>query len=188
MIGKFYLPKEDFQEYPDVEKARAFAMQAHEGQLYGVHAYIYHLDQVAYYAKDFGEKAVILAYLHDVLEDTAFTVDAIKLSFGEEILRNVQLLTDPYGETRADRKSALHSKLAAADESLHLALIVKAADRVANVRESLATGQRRMWNQYFAEYSEFKKTAYRPELCERLWKILDVLMEEDAFEHFRYEV
>jgi len=41
---------------------------------------------------------------------------------------------------------------------------------------------------YQQEYPIFKKTAYRPELCERSWQILDVLMEEDAYLNFNNEV
>jgi guanosine-3',5'-bis(diphosphate) 3'-pyrophosphohydrolase len=185
-------PKEDFlinyHDYPLVEKARAYAMQAHGTQTYCKHPYVFHLDQVAYYAKDYGETAVVIAYLHDILEDTDFLPITIMQHFGQEVLRCVELLTDPEGETRVHRKSALNVKLFQADETLHLGLIVKAADRVANVRYCIKSGNFTMWKKYHTEYSAFKAAAYRPELCERLWRILDVLMEDDAFVNFKDEI
>lgn len=188
MNNKEGLSKEDYQEHLKVEVARAFAMQAHAGQQYGQYPYIYHLDQVAYHATEFGETAVVIAYLHDILEDTDFIETSIQHHFGLEVLRCVQLLTDPEGETRISRKSALNNKLSQADESLYLALIVKAADRVANVRFCIKSKNFNMWKRYQHEYSAFRKAAYRPNLCERLWMILDVLMEEDAFVNFGDEI
>ena len=182
------LSKEDYQEHLNVEMARAFAMQAHGDQKYEQYPYIYHLDQVAYYAKEFGETAVVIAYLHDILEDTNFLEASIQHHFGLEVLRCVQLLTDPEGESRLSRKSALNSKLSQADESLYLGLIVKAADRVANVRFCIKTNNYYMWKKYQHEYSAFRAAAYRANLCERLWMILDVLMEEDAFVNFKDEI
>ncbi|MDX1915639.1 MAG: HD domain-containing protein [Methylophilus sp.] len=188
MNGKLSLSQEDYQDYPLIEKARAFAMQAHGSQQYGKHAYVYHLDQVAYYAKDYGETAVIIAYLHDILEDTDFIESSIQQHFGKAVLHCVNLLTDPEGESRIARKSALNVKLAQADESLHLALIVKAADRVANVRYCIKSGNFIMWKKYQQEYQSFREAAYRRDLCERLWHILDVLMEEDAYVNFKDEI
>lgn len=182
------LSKEDYQEHLKVEVARAFAMQVHGQQQYSHYPYVYHLDQVAYYAKDYGETAVVIAYLHDVLEDTDAEPMFIEHHFGLDVLHCVQLLTDPTAKTRAERKEALNTQLAQADETLHLALIVKAADRLANVRFCIKSGSFTMWKKYQQEYPAFRQAAYRPELCERIWRILDVLMEEDAFVNFKDEV
>lgn len=187
MNSKFNLPREDKEKYPRIEAARNLAIEAHGSQCYGEYPYVYHLDQVAYYVKEYGEAAIIIAYLHDILEDTHTPEEVILQAFGKVVLDCVKLLTDPVGETRQQRKNALNEKLAQADESLHLALIVKVADRLANVRESIKSYHHKMWKRYELEYPEFRAATYRPDLCERLWRILDVYMEKDAYEHFRGE-
>jgi (p)ppGpp synthase/HD superfamily hydrolase len=54
-------------------KAREFAIKAHGEQKYGEFPYSVHLDEVATIAKPYGESAEIVAYLHDVIEDTSVT-------------------------------------------------------------------------------------------------------------------
>ncbi len=80
-----------------------------------------------------------MAYLHDVLEDTSVTAEAIRGTFRTFVRRCVEIVTDPPGATRKERKALLHERLKAVPESHHLALIVKAADRWANVRSSART-------------------------------------------------
>jgi (p)ppGpp synthase/HD superfamily hydrolase len=52
------------------ENARKFAIERHGNQKYGEHPYSTLLDEVAAIASKYGEKAAVIAHLHDVVEDT----------------------------------------------------------------------------------------------------------------------
>lgn len=117
-----------------VERARAFALAAHGGQRYGEEPYAVHLDAVARLAEPYGVEAQVLGYLHDVAEDTEVGFEQIRDTFGLHAAHCVALVTDCPGATRAERKALTNAKLAEVDEALQVALIVKAADRLANLR------------------------------------------------------
>lgn len=158
---------------PRAEQARTFAASAHEGQMYGLHPYTYHLDAVAQIAAPFGETAVVTAYLHDTVEDTPATLAEIETLFGADVAGCVALLTDEPGASRKERKEKTYAKLSQVTGHLELALIVKAADRLANVRACLQDGNARLLTIYRDEHAMFRRAAYRPSLCDELWAELD---------------
>lgn len=158
-------------------KAEIFAIAAHGNQQYGFHPYYKHLSDVARivhkycdHADDFDD-AMTLAWLHDVLEDTQVKPEQIIQVFGQEIATYCQLLSDPPGLTRADRKIALNRVLSN-PETPRCVLLVKAADRLANVRHS-CLGNSTMIEKYRAEHPEFRKACFRAGLCDDLWHELD---------------
>lgn len=160
-------------------QARAFAEQAHGAQTYGDAPYVVHLDAVAALVPPQPEALKVVAYLHDVLEDTETTADALQARFGPVVAQAVEHLTDPPGPRRADRKEALHRRLSALsieDTAAALALHVKAADRLANVRACVRTGDARL-ALYRREHAVFRAAAYRPGLCDPLWAELDTLLQ-----------
>jgi guanosine-3',5'-bis(diphosphate) 3'-pyrophosphohydrolase len=159
---------------PAIERARAFAIKAHADQQYGSHPYSYHLDAVATLLTSFGEQAQIAAYLHDVVEDTDVPIAEIAATFGHQVADCVAVVTDEPGENRRARKSTTNAKLSATSNSL--ALMVKAADRLANLMESQrcpASGKLAM---YRREHEAFRKAAYRPGLCDDLWHHIDSII------------
>jgi (p)ppGpp synthase/HD superfamily hydrolase len=157
-------------------QARAFAVAAHGAQRYGDHPYVHHLDAVAAIAEPFGEAAVVAAYLHDTVEDTSATLADITDQFGPEIAACVALLTDEPGADRKERKAKTYAKLAEVTGRLELALIVKVADRLANVRASVKDRNERMLKIYCGEHQTFRTAAFRPGLCDSLWSELDALL------------
>ncbi len=158
------------------ERARTFAIAAHGGQRYGEHPYVHHLDAVAALAQPYGEEAVVVAYLHDTAEDTPVTLDGIEAAFGPKVATCVGLLTDEPGADRKERKAKTYAKLAQVQGDAELALIVKAADRLANVRACVADGKERLWRVYQGEHPAFKAAAYRSGQCDALWDELDRLL------------
>lgn len=158
-----------------MKRARSYAIAAHGDQKYGDHPYVYHLDKVAELVAPFGEEAVTLAYLHDVVEDVN-TVDLLDIAniFGEQQAMLVGLVTDEPGANRKERKRKTNQKLARVDENspFTTALIVKVGDRLANVRESFETGNKSKQLMYADEHVEFRKATYRQDLCESLWEQL----------------
>ena len=81
-----------------LEKAIRLAEKAHQGQLdKGGHPYILHPKRVAEKCETESEK--ITALLHDVLEDSAYTLEDLrKEGFTEEILEALTYLTHREGE------------------------------------------------------------------------------------------
>jgi len=158
-----------------IKKARDFAIKAHKNQKYGALPYSVHLDAVASIVKPFGERAQIIALLHDVVEDTATSFAEIEGLFGPFIAQCVQILTDEPGESREIRKSATYQKMAKVEGELTLALVVKAADRLANMRASFKGADQRRLSMYHSEYAVFRSSVYRENLCEDIWVQLDKL-------------
>ncbi len=80
--------------YLDVMRAREMARFAHAGQLYGKLPYMYHLDMVANFSQGMGfdEETVIVAYLHDSIEDGVLTYANISREFGSSIADDVRVL------------------------------------------------------------------------------------------------
>lgn len=159
------------------QQARAFALAAHGAQQYGDQPYSHHLDAVAALVEPYGDEAAAVAYLHDTVEDTAATLAEIEHCFGPHVSACVALLTDEPGASRKERKAKTYAKLAA-QGSLELALLVKAADRLANVRACIANYKLDLLQIYRSEQAALRKAAYRPNLCEPFWAELDALLAE----------
>jgi (p)ppGpp synthase/HD superfamily hydrolase len=154
-----------------VEKAREFAIRAHGDQKYGDKPYVYHLDAVANLVTEFGPVYQAAAYLHDILEDTKVTSDEIRKEFGDDITEAVILLTDEPGRNRKERKAKTNQKLAATDNKV--ALVVKAADRLANMEESAKDPSSGKLDMYIKEYNDFAKAVYRLDFCDNFnYKLL----------------
>ena len=170
----------------DVDRARAFAVQAHGAQQYGGHPYVHHLEAVVHLLKPFGNVAQVVGFLHDVVEDTDLPPERISEEFGDLVGDCVKLLTDSPAGDRAEKKARSHAKLAQvpADHETKLALIVKAADRLANLRHCAegvkngdATSVRKL-AMYRKEHPAFRTAVYRPGLCEDLWEEMEQIIEE----------
>lgn len=160
-----------------VNEARAFALTAHGNQRYGSRPYAFHLDAVAELLSPYGTDAQVIGYLHDVVEDTSVSEIDIRDRFGELVADCVSVLTDSPGSSRAERKARTYARLARVSGATELALVVKAADRLANVRSCLADQRDRLWEVYRLEHPAFRRAAYRRGLCEPLWTELDALLQ-----------
>jgi len=164
--------------------ARDFAAWAHATQRYGDGPYLDHLDEVAEIVRALRghtEPMLDAAYLHDVVEDTPVTGNFLSEMFGPVVAVAVNMMTDPDGQNRAERKAALHARLAKlnrAEHSPRIALVVKAADRLANVRACVRDGKADLLRVYAREHAEFRAAAHRPGLCDALWDELDALAVE----------
>lgn len=164
------------------QQARFFAISVHGDQKYGDYPYSHHLDAVAKLAEPYGDDAIVVAYLHDTVEDTNATLQEIENQFGTKIAACVALLTDEAGANRKERKAKTYAKLAVVQGANELALIVKTADRLANVRACIADKKTSLWALYQSEHPVFRPAAHRPGLCESLWAELDELLASTPFD------
>jgi guanosine-3',5'-bis(diphosphate) 3'-pyrophosphohydrolase len=170
--------------------AREFAVRAHGGQKYGDQPYVVHLDEVAEIALQAAlglerdmvvvASVVTIAYLHDVLEDTNVLQDEISRKFGAPAAACAELLSDPPGKNRKERKEALYARLAILDPAGFIGcatLLVKASDRLANLRRSAGLHggdpNRSLMKMYLEEAPAFRRAVHRPGLCERVWREID---------------
>jgi len=106
-----------------VDAAERLATRAHAGQVdKSGQPYIGHPARVAALARNHGggEPVEVVAWLHDVIEDTAVTREEIEEAFGTEIADGVHALT-----RRADDEGDLYYERVAVNP---IALAVKRAD------------------------------------------------------------
>lgn len=159
-------------------KARSFALQHHGKQQYGSRPYIVHLDAVAELVRQYGETAVVLAYLHDVVEDTDASLQDVEKTFGRLIADGVAVLTDEPGKNRQERKKKTYRKMAQVSGKTEIALVVKAADRLANMRACVADKKEKLLAVYRQEYPIFVQAVYRPRSCDKIWIQLVVVNQK----------
>ncbi|MEZ5080628.1 MAG: peptide deformylase [Thermoleophilia bacterium] len=115
-----------------VERARLLATLAHVGQHYDGGPYTDHLQEVVgvlgrHQIDD--PLLIAAAWLHDVVEDTPVTVDALRTEFGTEVAAIVEALTVPAWPDHAAAHEDSWRRIAVTPG----AVAVKLADRVANV-------------------------------------------------------
>jgi (p)ppGpp synthase/HD superfamily hydrolase len=162
-------------------EARDIAEAAHTraGDTYGDAPYVIHLDAVAALVAPYGPEYEILAYLHDTVEDTDLELTDIERVFGSEIAACVGLLTDEPGHNRKTRKAATYAKLSGVgkDSIGAKALVVKTADRLANMSASIESKNGSLLKMYLDEHETFNRAAYRTGLCDDLWARIYRLVE-----------
>jgi len=124
----------------DIKNTFNFIKKAHTGQQYGDDPYWTHPRKVAAIGRKlFGSKfnldAVKVAFLHDVVEDTRYTLDQIaRMGYSPEVVDAVRLLTKNKALTYKDNIKNI------IDSGNKLAIMVKYADNYANY-----TGDKSDW-------------------------------------------
>lgn len=122
-----------------IREAFEFAREAHAGQKRKSGApYIIHPVAVARIVAEelqLGPNPVIAAFLHDVAEDTSFTLDDIKARFGSDVAYLVRVVTKQKKMQYETSKQVENFKQML--DSLHYdirAILIKLADRLHNMR------------------------------------------------------
>ena len=137
----------------DSEEALKFATQAHAGQeRAGGGPYISHPVRVAQHVEQWKKShnldaLISAAYLHDTLEDTDTTHEALQDLFGGLVASLVKELTsDKTQVQQMGKKNYLAQKMAAMSS---YALVIKLADRLDNVRD-ITTAKTPQWRAKYA--------------------------------------
>lgn len=136
-----YLNSNHRKKVEKIEHAFRFAKKAHDGiRRRSGEPYILHPIAVAKIVNreiGLGSTSICAALLHDVVEDTEYTIDDIKMQFGEKIAQLVGGLTKISGGIFGDRASAqaenFRKLLLTMGEDIRVVLI-KMADRLHNMR------------------------------------------------------
>lgn len=130
-------------------RASVYAYDRHEsaGKRYGNRPYWVHLHEVVLILTDQGleEPYLSAGYLHDVVEDTSTTREEVRAEFGPDVEALVWAVTGQGINRRERVADALAKILALRVERPDLdATSLKLADRIANVRECVRSGDSRL--------------------------------------------
>ena len=118
-------------------KAYEYALVAHMEQKYGDEPYVHHPVRVANRLDQDDEIGIAVAFLHDVVEDTKYTPDDLRLAFRDEIVQAVDAITRRKGEKYFDYIRRLSSN--------PIAKRVKIAD----LQENLSQGDLSLSTRYY---------------------------------------
>lgn len=160
-----------------IEQAKTFALKAHDGQRYGSRPFYVHLDKVAEIVASYGEQAQVVAYLHDTLSGTDVTLGELSVSFNPSVAKLISLVTDVQDENRVIRTTKTNDRLFNLDVAFFVVLIVKAADRLANMQACIAGKRDDLLATYISEYVDFKHAVFRKNLCNDIWNELDEIVK-----------
>ena len=140
-VVRGYLASPHRKKVEIIEQAYRFAKMAHKGiRRRSGEPYILHPIAVAKIVSQeigLGSSSICAALLHDVVEDTEYTVDDIRQQFGKKIAEFVSGLTKISGGIFGDKASAqaenFRKLLLTMSEDIRVVLI-KMADRLHNMR------------------------------------------------------
>lgn len=166
--------------YEEYFLAKMFARGLHYNQKYGNdEPYMVHLADVDRILVEFGYLSMrwveirIAAWLHDAVEDQDVALDDIEELFGKVVRDIVWCVTDGEGKNRRERHEHTYLKL----NRNRKAVILKLADRIANVRQSLKPGSKGKLSMYKKEWAGFQDALRHNSTQEELplWQELDRL-------------
>jgi len=131
--------RKEAQDIADVDAAFYFACEAHKDQRRrSGEPYIYHpiaVAQIAAHDIGLGRTSIICALLHDVVEDTKYTLDDIREMFGEKVSRVVDGLTKFDKLEGAESMQAENFKKIISSLSYDVRVVlIKLSDRLHNMR------------------------------------------------------
>lgn len=120
-----------------IQKAYEFAYMAHNGvRRKSGEPYIIHPIAVAQYTiteVGLGTKSAVAALLHDVVEDTEYTVEDIKSMFGDKVAVIVDGLTKLSGNFDSSQAENFKKMILTLSEDLRV-ILIKLADRLHNMQ------------------------------------------------------
>jgi len=141
LLLKTYMESNHRQKFDIINKAFQFANQAHKGvKRRSGEPYIMHPLAVAQIVSEemgLGSTSISSALLHDVVEDTDYSVDDIRNLFGDKIAQIVDGLTKISGGIFAEAASAqaenMRKLLLTMSDDIRV-ILIKIADRLHNMR------------------------------------------------------
>lgn len=141
-----------------IKAAQLLAEFAHGDQMYGSSPYMTHLEGVAEIAKNFPDAAdtgmtnvIVVSYLHDILEDTDVQPQLLT-RFGNDVLHAVVALTKRTDTTYDCYLSEIKKN--------PLALLVKKADTLYNLQQSVFAGNLKRIAKYTKQLAILTGAAY----------------------------
>lgn len=175
-----------------ITDATSYAIAAHGDQMYGRKPYHVHLADVVNVLRrfvdwdDLPQEFIDAAWLHDVLEDTDTQPSMLKERFGSRVLELVSSVTNEPGANRKEKHEKTYPKIIATDG----AIIIKLADRIANIEQTISHDRygrppQKIFGMYDKEFEGFRsalrfrcKNSSHSEVESMMWDYLEELIEE----------
>lgn len=137
-----------------IEKAKAFAAKAHEGQKRknSTEDYIIHPIRVADLLEQAGfrEEVICAGYLHDVVEDTNYTLQDIEREFGRDVRGFVAAHTEDKSKSWMERKQHTIETVWKAPFELKALIVADKLDNLRSLQKDLATYGNEVWKNFNA--------------------------------------
>ena len=173
---------------PDLDRdliARAFryAAAAHEGQLRrSGEDFIHHPYAVARICAELqlDDETVAAALLHDVVEDTEVTLDAVRAEFGDEIAKlvdGVTKLTRVHFQSREQAQAENYRKMVLAMAEDLRVIFIKLADRLHNLRTIEYLGKQKQIQKAREALEVYAPLAHRLGIHTMKWELEDLAFE-----------
>lgn len=152
----------------DPHIAKALCTKFHAGQMYGSLPYMYHLQEVVESVKtgSTDDRMIAVAYLHDILEDTACTKEILEGLFEDKIVEAVVDIT-----RRPQEPKDVYLNRVKAN---HMARTVKIHDSLCNLRASVKRFDARRIKKYTGQIAYLVDDAPGPGPLTRL-KVENIL-------------
>jgi (p)ppGpp synthase/HD superfamily hydrolase len=116
---------------------------------------------------------LIASFLHDVIEDTARSYSDLKKDFGINVAEIVYCMTDELGRNRKEKKQKTYPKIRSNLKSV----ILKLADRIANVEHSIKNKNSGFVDMYHMEHEDFQTQLRVYKHADEMWEHLNSLFK-----------
>lgn len=170
-----------------IEKARMFAMKAHQGQKRKIsnEDYIVHPIRVADLLKSAGYQETVISagYLHDVVEDTSYSIDDIEREFGNEVKHLVQSHTEDKTKPWIERKRHTIDTVQSGSEEIKALIIADKLDNLQSLNDDLKKRGDEVWQYFNAGYE--KQKWYNQSIAEVMEEGLSLKSVPPFFETYR---
>lgn len=137
-----------------IEKAKAFAAKAHQGQKRknASEDYVVHPIRVAELLKraGFHEELICAGYLHDVVEDTPYTLQDIEREFGRGVRDLVAAHTEDKSKSWQERKKHTIDTVREASFDVKALIIADKLDNIRSLKKDIETYGDEVWKHFNA--------------------------------------
>jgi GTP diphosphokinase / guanosine-3',5'-bis(diphosphate) 3'-diphosphatase len=164
-------------------RAFRFSARAHEGQQRrSGEEFIEHPFGVAKICAELhlDEEAVAAALLHDVVEDTATTIDEVRAEFGSDIAHLVEGVTKLTGisfQSREQAEAENYRKMVMAMADDPRVILIKLADRLHNMRTAEFWGKQKQMQKARETLEVYAPLAHRLGIHTVKWELEDLAFE-----------
>jgi len=172
------------------QKAKAFAQKAHEGQMRkgATIPYITHPILVAKRLEEIAasDELVAAGYLHDVVEDTPVTIEAIEKEFGSRVAYLVACHTEDKSKSWQVRKQHTIDTVKNAEKEVKHLIVADKLDNLLSIEKDINQQGDSIWEKFNADFDQQKW--YYQSIAEYMYTGLDEADIPDFFQVFTHTV